>query len=84
MEVGVVYALLVPEGLLDMPRGVEVFGGDPKRFKEGNLIGVDAAGFCAGQDFAQFSFDMVFGDDAFLLRDQEVAGFIEERTRSDR
>jgi len=58
-----------------MPGGIKVFSGDPERFKESDFIGVFSAGFCTGQDFAQFSFDMIFGDDAFLLRDQEITGF---------
>ena len=50
--------MLVGGFVVDMPGGIEVFGRDPKRFKEGDFSGVVAAGFFAGEDFADLGCDV--------------------------
>ena len=67
------------QGVVNMPGGVQVFGGDPQRFKQRDVGGARAAGFGADEDLSQFSLDVCVSDDAFLLRDEEVAGFVKKR-----
>ena len=61
-----------------MAGGEEVFGGDAEGFEEGDLGRIAPARFCPGQDFAEFAPDVGFGEEAFLFRDEEFAGFMEE------
>jgi len=82
LGVGAIYALLAGAGRVEfpvnMPGGVEVFGCDAERFEESDVVGVGAAGSCAGEDFADLGFNGGFGDEAFLSGDEKVAGFFEE------
>lgn len=67
------------QGIVNMPGGVQVFGGDPQRFEQRNVGGARAAGFGANEDLSQFSFDVCVVDCAFLSGDKEVAGFFEKQ-----
>lgn len=63
---------------IDVVGGVEVFGGDAEGFEEGDVGGRLAAGFCVGEDFAEFGLGVAFGDVAFFFGNEEVAGFVEK------